>query len=74
MTRFEICKNENGELRYIRAIQVHSGGVIISRSLMNYVMILYKWKRLIYHEGRARDQYSIEEIGLVVGGKERKEG
>ena len=29
-TRFEICKDENGELRYIRAIQGHSGGVIIS--------------------------------------------
>ena len=37
-------------------------------------MIPYKWKRLIYHVGRARDQYSIAEIGLVAGGKERKEG
>ena len=25
-TRFEICKDENGELRKIRAIQEHSGG------------------------------------------------
>ena len=24
-TRLEICKDENGELRYIRAIQGHSG-------------------------------------------------
>ena len=38
-TRFEICKDENGELRYIRAIQGHSGGMIISPRLMNYVMI-----------------------------------
>ena len=71
-TRFEICKDENGELRYIRAIQGHSGGMIISPRLMNYVMILDKWKRFIYHVGRARDQYSIAEIGLVAGGKERK--
>ena len=28
--RFEICEDENGELRYIRAIQGHSSGVIIS--------------------------------------------
>ena len=73
-TRFEICKDENGELRHIRAIQGHSGGMIKSPRLMNYVMIPYKWKRLSYHVRRARDQYSIAEIGLVAGGKERKEG
>ena len=73
-TRFEICKDENGEWRYIRAIQGHSGGMIISPRLMNYVMIPYTWKRLIYHVGRARDQYSIADIGLVAGGKGRKQG
>ena len=72
--RFEICKDEHGELRYLRAIQGHSGGVIISPRLMNYVMIPYRWKRFIYHVGRARDQYSIAESGLVAGGKEREEG
>ena len=41
---------------------------------MNYVMIPYKWKQFIYHVDRARDQYSIAEAGLVVGGKEREEG
>ena len=73
-TRFEICKDENGELRYIRAIQGHPGGMIISPRLMNYVMILHRWKRFIYDVGRARDQYSIAEAGLVAGGKEREEG
>ena len=73
-TRFEICKDENGELRYIRAIQGQSGGMIISPRLMNYVMIPHEWKRFIYHVGRARDQYSIAENGLVAGGMERKEG
>ena len=73
-TKFEICKDEDGELRYIRAIQRHSGGMIISPRLMNYVTIPYKWKRFLYHGGRARDQYSVAEIGLVARGKERKEG
>ena len=73
-TRFEIFRKENGELRYFRAIQCHSGGMIISPRLMNYVLIPYRWKRVIYHVGRARDQYTIAEAGLVAGGKERKEG
>ena len=73
-TRFEICKDENGELRYIRSIQGHSGGMIISPRLMNYVMILHRWKQVIYHVGRARDQYSKAEAGLMAGEKERKEG
>ena len=73
-TRFEICKDENGEVRYIRAIQGHSGGLIKSPRLTNYVMIPCKWKQFIYHVGRARDQYSFAEAGLVAGGKERKKG
>ena len=48
--------------------------MIIPSRRMNYVMTPCKWKRFIYHVGRARDQYSIAEIGLVAGGKERKEG
>ena len=34
----------------------------------------FRWKQFICHVGRARDQYSIAEAGLVAGGKERKEG
>ena len=41
-TRFEICEDESGELKCIRAIQGHSGGMIISPRLTNYVMIPYK--------------------------------
>ena len=71
-TRFEICKDEKGEMRCIRAIQGHLDGVIISPRLMKYEMILYKWKRITYHVGRAGDRYSIEEIVLVAEGKEHK--
>ena len=35
-TRSEICKNENGELRYNRAIQGPSGGRIISPRQVHY--------------------------------------
>ena len=73
-TRFEICKDKNGELRYIRAIQGHSGGIILPPRLMKYVMIPYEWKQFLYHVGRARDQYSVAEAGLVARRKERKEG
>ena len=40
----------------------------------HYEMILYTWKQFIYHVGRARDQYSAAEAGLVAGGKEREGG
>ena len=53
-TSFEICKDAGGELVYIRAIQGHSGGMIIQPELMNYVQIPYKWTQFIYHVGRAR--------------------
>ena len=73
-TRFEICENADDELGYIRAIQGHSGGMVIQPELMNYVLIPCKWKQFIYHMGRARDRYSIAEAGLVAGGKENEEG
>ena len=73
-TRFEFCKDADGELVYIRAIQGHSGGTIIQPELMNHVPISHKWKHFICHMGRARDRYSIVEAGPVSGGKEGKEG
>ena len=36
-TRFEICKDEDGELGDIRAMRRHSGGIIIPPRLMNDV-------------------------------------
>ena len=46
-TRFEICKDEGGEIRFIRAIQGHSGGMVVSPRLVDYAMIPHKWKRFI---------------------------
>ena len=59
---------------FFRAIQRHSGGMISQPELMNYVLIPYKWKQFICHTGRARDRFSIAEVGLVTGDKESKEG
>ena len=77
-TRFEICFYADDELMYIRAIQGHSGGMVIQPELMNYVLIPClipcTWKQFIYHMGRARDRYSIAEAGLVAGGKGNTEG
>ena len=70
-TRFEICKDEDGGLKFSHAIQGHSGGIFVSPRL-NYEMVPYTWKEFIYHVCRARDQYSIAVAGLVAGGKERK--
>ena len=72
--RFEICEDEDGGLKFFRAIQGHSGGIFVSPRLMNFEMIPYTEKEFIYHVGRARNQYSIAVTGLVAGGKERKEG
>ena len=59
---------------WIGYLQGHSGGMIIQPELMDYVLITYLWEKFHYHMGRARDQYSIAEAGLVAGGKEGKEG
>ena len=47
--------------------------MIISPILMNYVLVPYRWKRFIYHVGRARYQHSKAEVGLVAGGKEGRQ-
>ena len=70
-TRFEICKDEDGGLKFSHG---HWGGIFVSPRLMNYEMVPHTWKEFIYHVCRARDQYSIAAAGLVAGGKERKEG
>ena len=59
---------------YTRAIQGHSGGMIIQPELMNYELIPYSWKRFFYHAGPARDRFSVAEAGLIAGGKEGSEG
>ena len=43
--RMEYCKDSNGSLCYLRAIQGHSGGIPISPELMNYTLIPHALER-----------------------------
>ena len=47
--RHECCKDEDGKLCYLRAIQGHFGGLPISPELMKYTLVPYKWMEYIYH-------------------------
>ena len=68
--RLECCKDNNGSLCYLRAIQGHSGGIPISPELMNHTLIPYKWKEYIFHRGISWNFRSILESGIIPRGKE----
>ena len=72
-TRFEICKDEDGELSDIRAMRKHSGEMIISPRQELSGRFLTR-VHFISTVDRARDQCTNAEAGLVVGGKDSKEG
>ena len=42
-TRFEICKDLDDEVVYVRPIQKHSGGMVMQPELMNYLLIPHRW-------------------------------
>ena len=62
--KFEICKDENGELSDIRAIQRHSGEMIFPSRLRSQVE----------DSLQEYNSYSIAEAGLGAKRKERREG
>ena len=68
--RMVCCKDSNGSLCYLRAIQEHSGGIPISPELMNCTLIPYNWKELIYHRGIPWNFRSFFGSGIIQGGKE----
>ena len=68
--RLEWCKDNNGSLCYLRAIQGHSGGIPISPELMNHTLIPYKWKEYIFHRGISWNFRSILVSGIIPRGKE----
>ena len=68
--RIEYCKDNNGSLCYLRAIQGHSGGIPICPEFMNYTLILYRWKEYIYHRGISWNFQTILGSGLIPRGKE----
>ena len=58
--RLEYCKDNNGSLCYLRAIQGHSGGIPIRPELMIYTLIPHKWKECIFHRGISSSFHSGE--------------
>ena len=42
--RFEYCESSKGSLLYIRAIQGHTGGIMIAPELSGHVDIVWNWK------------------------------
>ena len=73
-TRFENCEDSNNSLAYFRAIQGHSRGLTINPELMEHIPIPYNWKEFIFHWGCSFSIQSILENGLILDGKESKEG
>ena len=52
-TRVECCEDAQKSLAYFRAIQRHSGGILIDPELMVHIRIPYHWKEYIFHRGRS---------------------
>ena len=55
--------------RYSRA-----GGELIAPELMNHVAIPLRWKDFLYHVGSSFNVNSILQAGVIVGGKDTKQG
>ena len=68
--RFEYCENSHKSLAYLRAIQGHTGRMIIAPELMRHVLLPDKWKEFIYHKGCSFNMNSILEHGLIARGKD----
>ena len=68
--RLEYCRDNDGSLCYLRAIQGHSGGIPIGPEMMNFTLVAYNWKEHIYHRGNSWNFQSILVSGIIPGGKE----
>ena len=62
----EFCDQKN-QVKYMRSIQGHSGGVHIVPKLQNNVRIPYGLTDYIYHVGSALNSRFISEGGLIAG-------
>ena len=73
-TRFECCESPQNSLVYSRAIQGHTGRIMIAPELIGHIAITYDWKDFIFHRSCSHNAKSILETGLVTAGRESKEG
>ena len=71
MKRIEYCKDKDGFLCYLRAIQGHSGDIPIEPELMGYVFLPRNLKRYVFQKRLSWNYQSILGHGLIPGGKEK---
>ena len=67
--RFQYCTDASGEIRYLRALQGHSGRNLVDPSLQDNVLIQDGFFKYIYHVGCAINLHSIINSGLIPGGQ-----
>ena len=68
--RFQYCTDPSGqEIRYLRALQGHSGRNLIDPSLQDNVLIPNNFFEYIYHIRCATNLPSITNAGLIPGGQ-----
>ena len=70
--KFQYCLHSDGLILYMRAIQGHSGATKVDPSLLDDVLIPYKWSECFYHVGSSLCIHSIFHSGLLAGGKDTK--
>ena len=67
---FQYCTDPSGqEIRYLRALQGHSGRNPIDPTLQDNVLIPDNFFECIYHIGCAVSLHSITNLGLIAGGQ-----
>ena len=66
--RFGYCLNQRGQIKYLRALQGHSGRVRLDPTLQNNVKIPYGWTDYINLGGSTWDYRSTVDAGLLAGG------
>ena len=67
--RFQYCTDVSGTSVYFRALQGHSGRILIDLSLQDNVVIPSGFFQYIYHVGCAFNLHSIISSGLIPGGQ-----
>ena len=67
--RFQYCTDDSGRILYLRALQGHSGRILIDPSLQDNVVIPSNFFQHIYHIGCGFNLHSIINSGLIPGGQ-----
>ena len=68
--RYQYCSDNSGRIRYLRALQGHSGYNLIDPTLQDNVAIESGIFHYIYHIGCAFNLHSIINNGLIPGGED----